>query len=71
MLGSMSITHWIVVIAVMVVLFGRNRISGLMTDVAKGIKELRHIGDDATDARRIAEDTGREITREITKETHV
>ena len=40
-MGSMSIAHWIIVIAIAVLLFGRHKVSGLMADVAKGIKDLR------------------------------
>ena len=37
-MGSLSIWHWIVVIAVVLLLFGRGKISELMGDVAQGIK---------------------------------
>jgi sec-independent protein translocase protein TatA len=37
-MGSLSIWHWIVVIAVVLLLFGRGKISDLMGDVAQGIK---------------------------------
>jgi len=46
MFGAMSISHWLIAIAVLTLLFGRNKISGLMGDVAKGFKELRKINDD-------------------------
>ena len=36
-MGSLSIWHWIVVIAVVLLLFGRGKISDLMGDVAQGI----------------------------------
>ena len=39
-MGSMSIWHWIVVIAVVLLLFGRGKISELMGDVAQGIKSF-------------------------------
>ncbi|WP_313671195.1 twin-arginine translocase TatA/TatE family subunit, partial [Sandarakinorhabdus sp.] len=35
-MGSFSLTHWLVVILVIVLLFGRGRISDLMGDFAKG-----------------------------------
>ena len=41
-MGSMSIVHWMIVIAVVVLLFGRNKISGLMGDVAQGIKSFKN-----------------------------
>jgi sec-independent protein translocase protein TatA len=40
-MGSMSIWHWIIVIAVVLLLFGRNKISDLMGDVAQGIKAFK------------------------------
>ena len=40
-MGSLSIWHWIVVIAVVLLLFGRGKISDLMGDVAKGIKAFK------------------------------
>ena len=40
-MGSMSIWHWIVVIAVVLLLFGRGKISELMGDVAQGIKSFQ------------------------------
>ena len=38
-MGSMSIVYWMIVIDVVVLLFGRNRISGLMEDVVQRITE--------------------------------
>lgn len=40
-MGSMSIWHWIVVAVIVLLLFGRGKISELMGDVAKGIKSFR------------------------------
>ena len=40
-MGSLSIWHWIVVIVVILLLFGRNKISDLMGDVAQGIKAFK------------------------------
>ena len=40
-MGSMSIRHWIIVIAVVLLLFGRGKISDLMGDVAQGIKAFK------------------------------
>jgi sec-independent protein translocase protein TatA len=48
-MGSMSIWHWIVVIAVVLLLFGRGKISDLMGDVAQGIKSFKKgMADDDT-----------------------
>lgn len=43
MLGAMSLWHWLIVIAVVSILFGRNMISSTMEDVAKGLKQLKNI----------------------------
>ena len=41
-MGSLSIWHWLIVIAVVAVLFGgRGKISDLMGDVAKGVKSFK------------------------------
>ncbi|HYM03825.1 MAG TPA: twin-arginine translocase TatA/TatE family subunit [Stellaceae bacterium] len=41
-MGSFSLFHWIIVIAVVALLFGgRGKISGLMGDFAKGIKAFK------------------------------
>lgn len=42
MMGGMSWIHWVIVIAVVALLFGgRGKLSGLMGDAAKGIKAFR------------------------------
>src|SRR2546423_13923049 len=41
LMGSLSIWHWIIVIAVVLLLFGRGKISELMGDVAQGIKAFK------------------------------
>ena len=41
-MGSMSLIHWIIVGAVLLLLFGgKNKISDVMGDVAKGIKSFK------------------------------
>ena len=48
-MGSLSIWHWILVILVVVLLFGRGKVSDLMGDVAKGIKSFKKgLADDET-----------------------
>jgi sec-independent protein translocase protein TatA len=50
-MGSFSIWHWLVVLAVILVLFGGgNKISGLMGDFAKGIKSFKKNMADPEDA---------------------
>jgi sec-independent protein translocase protein TatA len=40
-MGGLSIWHWIVVVVVVLLLFGRGKISELMGDLAKGIKSFK------------------------------
>jgi sec-independent protein translocase protein TatA len=40
-MGTFSIWHWIIVIGLILVLFGRGKVSELMGDVAKGIKSFK------------------------------
>ncbi len=40
-MGSMSLWHWIVVAIIVLLLFGRGKISELMGDVAQGIKAFK------------------------------
>ncbi len=47
-MGSFSLFHWVVVILVLVLLFGRGKISDLMGDLAKGINSFKKgLADDA------------------------
>ena len=46
-MGSLSAWHWLIVLAIVLLLFGRGKIPELMGDVAKGIKNFKTgIGDD-------------------------
>jgi sec-independent protein translocase protein TatA len=51
-MGSFSIWHWLIVLAVVLLLFGRGKIPELMGDVAKGIKNFKSgmSDEDAADA---------------------
>jgi len=40
-MGSMSLWHWIIVGLIIILLFGRGRISEMMGDLAKGIKSFK------------------------------
>jgi sec-independent protein translocase protein TatA len=54
-MGSFSIWHWAIVILIVVLLFGRGKISDLMGDVAKGIKSFkRGLSEDDTAEERKA-----------------
>jgi sec-independent protein translocase protein TatA len=60
-MGGVSIWHWIIVGIVVMLLFGRGKVSELMGDVAKGIKAFKKgMSDDETttvDASRPVETT--------------
>ena len=40
-MGSFSVWHWLIVLAVVLIFFGRGKIPELMGDVAKGIKNFK------------------------------
>ncbi|WP_298952609.1 twin-arginine translocase TatA/TatE family subunit, partial [uncultured Methylobacterium sp.] len=40
-MGGTSIWHWVVVGVIVMLLFGRGKVSDLMGDVAKGIKAFK------------------------------
>jgi len=56
-MGSFSIWHWLIVLAVVLLLFGSGKISGLMGDFAKGIKSFKKNMADETDASMEAANT--------------
>ena len=46
-MGGLSIWHWLIVALVILVLFGRGKISEMMGDFGKGVKSFRKgLGDD-------------------------
>ena len=61
-MGSLSIWHWIVVVVVVLLLFGRGKISELMGDVAQGIKSFKKgMADDEKTADTTKPDTMKTI----------
>jgi sec-independent protein translocase protein TatA len=55
-MGSFSIWHWLVVLLVILLLFGSGKISGLMGDLAKGIKSFKqNMKEDEKDASMAAD----------------
>lgn len=49
-MGSFSIWHWLIVLVVVLLLFGRGKIPELMGDFAKGIKSFKKgMSDDDAD----------------------
>jgi sec-independent protein translocase protein TatA len=54
-MGGASIWHWIVVGLIVVLLFGRGKISDMMGDVAKGIKAFKKgMSEDDTPAKPVS-----------------
>ncbi|MBA4789348.1 MAG: twin-arginine translocase TatA/TatE family subunit [Pseudomonadota bacterium] len=65
-MGSMSIWHWIVVLAVVLLLFGRGKISDLMGDVAKGIKSFKKgMAEDETPPASTAPEAPRPLPHQV------
>ncbi len=61
-MGTFSIWHWLIVLVVVLVLFGgKNKIPTLMGDVAKGIKSfktnMKDQSEDSAEAEKIEADT--------------
>jgi sec-independent protein translocase protein TatA len=54
-MGTFSIWHWLIVLAVVLLLFGRGKIPELMGDVAKGIKNFRKGMSEDTDETKTVE----------------
>ena len=54
-MGSFSLWHWLVVLVIVLVLFGRGRVADIMGEFGKGLKSFKHgmKDDDDAQARRI------------------
>jgi sec-independent protein translocase protein TatA len=65
-MGSLSLWHWLIVILVVVLLFGRNKISDLMGDMAKGVKSFKKgLAEDDTPPRPIEQKASIDDTSKI------
>ena len=63
-MGSMSIWHWIVVALVVMLLFGKGRLSDMMGDLAKGIKSFKQgMADDPVTPPASAPQPPRQVTQ--------
>lgn len=52
-MGGFSLIHWLILGVVILLLFGGNRFSAMMGDVAKGLKSFKHgMADDEEEERR-------------------
>ena len=55
-MGSFSIWHWLIVLVVVLLVFGRGKIPELMGDMAKGIKSFKKgMADDEVDDAKTVE----------------
>lgn len=70
-MGSFSIWHWIIVIALILVLFGRGKVSELMGDVAKGIKSFKRGMAEDEDAPKVIDETPATATVTIEEKARV
>ncbi|ODN69263.1 twin-arginine translocase TatA/TatE family subunit [Methylobrevis pamukkalensis] len=68
-MGSLSIWHWLIVLAVVLLLFGRGKIPELMGDVAKGIKNFKKgMTDETEEAKSLERKPGDPVVTEKTKD---
>ncbi len=73
-MGTFSIWHWLIVLAVVLILFGgRGKIPALMGDIAKGIKSFKkgmkeEAVADGDDAKVIDADTSGAVRSEVKKD---
>lgn len=44
MLGALSLEHWVIVVAIAVVLFGSSRIRDFLGDLGRGVSGMKKIG---------------------------
>ena len=59
-MGGFSLIHWLILGVVILLLFGGNRFSSMMGDVAKGLKSFKAgMADDEDEQRRKAEEQRR------------
>jgi len=67
-MGSFSIWHWLIVIVVVMLLFGRGKISDLMGDVAKGVKSFKKGLADDDEAPKPIEGKSSPLAAEVSEE---
>ncbi|SDB11809.1 twin-arginine translocase TatA/TatE family subunit [Bauldia litoralis] len=67
-MGSLSIWHWLIVVLVVVLLFGRGKISDLMGDVAKGVKSFKKGLADDEEPHKLEEQSGATVDVEPSRE---
>ncbi len=53
-MGSLSLFHWIIILGVLLLLFGRGKITHVMSDFAQGIKAFKKGLNEDEDPERLA-----------------
>jgi sec-independent protein translocase protein TatA len=68
-MGHFSIWHWLVVLVIVLLLFGRGKISEVMGDVAKGVKSFkRGLAEDDTEPAKLDHQRTAAVTVETVNE---
>ena len=69
-MGSFSIWHWLIVLVVVLLVFGRGKIPELMGDMAKGIKSFKKgmSDEDEAESAKTVEHRSDEAVNTATKE---
>jgi sec-independent protein translocase protein TatA len=64
-MGSFSVWHWLIVLVVVLLFFGRGKIPELMGDFAKGIKSFKKgmAEDETADASKTVDHKADEVTK--------
>jgi sec-independent protein translocase protein TatA len=66
-MGLTSAWHWIIVLAVILILFGAGKLPNVMGDLAKGIKNFKSGLKDEDDAKSVTTDAGPTTTTTTTR----
>jgi sec-independent protein translocase protein TatA len=67
-MGSFSLMHILIIAVVVLVLFGKGKVSSLMGEVGKGISSFKKgVSDGQAEIDREAADTARDVTPESEK----
>ncbi len=68
-MGTFSIWHWVIVLAIILLLFGRGKIPSLMGDMAKGIKAFKSGMKEDPDAPKEIDDANTTETQDAAAST--
>ena len=68
-MGSFSLTHWLVVLAIILILFGAGKLPRVMGDFAKGIKSFKKGMTDEDEAPKAPPQIGSTTVIEPEKQT--